>query len=161
MKKYDKESFEYGMKDKEQDAIKLVMNSAYGGLGSEKGPLPNHPLAAIVTYMARCSAQKMAKYYEDEYGASVVYGDSVMPDTPVLCRLAGRVVYRTIDELGDGVWEESEHGEGKEECAPVQGLEVWTSRDSSRVRQAAEARADAHGHRRRDDGPLAALSRGR
>jgi DNA polymerase elongation subunit (family B) len=76
MKKYDKESFEYGMKDKEQDAIKLVMNSAYGGLGSEKGPLPNHPLAAIVTYMARCSAQKMAKYYEDTYGASVVYGDT-------------------------------------------------------------------------------------
>src|ERR1019366_8408606 len=34
MKKYPKGSFEYDMVDKEQDAIKLVMNSAYGGLGS-------------------------------------------------------------------------------------------------------------------------------
>lgn len=123
MKGLSKGSFEYDMKDKEQDAIKLIMNSAYGGLGSEKGPLPLHQAAAVITYQARCSAQKMAAYYEAEYEAQVIYGDSVTPDTPVLCRVEGVVSYRTIDEVGDGRWVSRS---GKAECAPLPGLEVWS-----------------------------------
>jgi hypothetical protein len=139
MKKFPKESFEYAMKDKKQDAIKLVMNSAYGGLGSETGPLKCHPLAAIVTYVARCSAQKMAKYYEDKYDATVVYGDSVTADTPILCRMdengKHNIVYRTIDELGDNKWYESDHGGDKEECFPIKGLEVWTDKGFTPIKR--------------------------
>jgi DNA polymerase elongation subunit (family B) len=132
-------SFEWNTVNLEQDAIKLVMNSAYGGLGSKTGQLRLHPGASVVTYVARCSAQKMAGYFESTYDAKIVYGDSVTPDTPVLCRLveAGkqRVVYRTVDQLAGGEWVPSDHGGDKEESPPLDGMEVWTERGFTRVRR--------------------------
>jgi DNA polymerase elongation subunit (family B) len=59
--------------------------------------------------------------------AKVIYGDSVTPDTPILCRVTtpeGQwVAYRTIDQLGTGEW--VPYG-AKEACPPLPGYEVWT-----------------------------------
>jgi hypothetical protein len=60
--------------------------------------------------------------------ASVIYGGSVTPDTPILCRVTSPegqwVAYRTIEELGTGEWAPCGHEEG--ERPPLPGYEVWT-----------------------------------
>ena len=134
MKKYEKGTFEYGMADEKQNAIKVVMNSAYGGLAAKNGNLALHQGGAVVTYMARCSAQKMAKYFEDNYDANVIYGDSVTADTPILCRFNGKYVsYIEIQNFDNSNWKKSEH-EDKEELV-YDGLEVWTDQGFSNVKK--------------------------
>jgi len=140
MKKYPEGSHQYKMADQDQNAIKLNMNSAYGGLGAKNGMLRCHPLAAIITYMARCAAQKMATYFEKTYGAKIVYGDSVAKDTPILVRTTSvdgikTVKYMPVCELGKGEWRKSNHGGDKLECAPLPTLEVWTEKGFTEVKK--------------------------
>lgn len=131
---YPKGSFQYNLNDKDQDAKKVCMNSAYGGLGADKGKLPNHRLAAIVTRMARKSAKMMANFFRTKYDATIVYGDSVTGDTPILCLINGKLGYRRIDDLGEE-WEDDPHDNGKEISIPSNRTKVWSEKGFTTIKK--------------------------
>jgi len=102
----------------------IVHNSMYGGFGVRRGFLPFMPVAMTTTMSGRKSLLKAVDILENRYKASVIYGDSVTPDTPILCRLNGKIFYRTIDNLPSN---EDWFSMLNKECRrPIEGLEVWS-----------------------------------
>ncbi len=83
-----------------QLAYKVSMNSVYGFTGAGKGILPCVPIASTTTCKGRMMIEETKTFVEAKYpGAKVRYGDSVMPDTPLLIRKDGWVRTCRIDEL--------------------------------------------------------------
>jgi DNA polymerase delta subunit 1 len=96
----------YHIYDSKQLAYKVSMNSVYGFTGASKGMLPCVAIASTVTSQGRTMIQMSKDYVETNFPGSVVrYGDSVMPDTPVLVRENGCISVKKIQDLGS-VWEE-------------------------------------------------------
>jgi DNA polymerase elongation subunit (family B) len=94
--------------DKRQLAMKVSANSMYGGFGVKRGYLPFMPGAMCTTARGRESIEKAAKYIQNNYGARLIYGDSVSGDTPILVQYEdGTVDIVRIDEIGE-VWEQYE-----------------------------------------------------
>jgi DNA polymerase elongation subunit (family B) len=105
------------------------MNSVYGFTGAQKGILPLVDIASSVTMKGRSMIQETKEYIEKNFpGAHVRYGDSVMPDTPVLVRRNGDVMTQTIESLGE-VWVDYpgflKDGTQKEQC-DMSDIEAWT-----------------------------------
>jgi len=92
----------------QQLAYKISMNSMYGFTGASKGMLPLVAIASTVTMRGRQMIEQTKNYVEANFpGAKVRYGDSVMPETPVLIRENGVVKMKSIDELSSpDCWEE-------------------------------------------------------
>lgn len=113
----------------QQLAYKISMNSIYGFTGASKGMLPLVAIASSVTMRGRQMIEETKNYVEENFpGAKVRYGDSVMPDAPVLVRRNGVVSVHTIASLGE-TWVEYpgflKDGTEKEQC-DVDTLEAWT-----------------------------------
>lgn len=81
MKKYPPGSVEYAAYDNKQNNIKLSMNGFYGVLGTNGMA---QPVAASVTALGRDTILKTIEIAEQEFGCTVVYGDtdSVMIQDP-------------------------------------------------------------------------------
>lgn len=62
--------------DKRQLAFKVSANSMYGGMGVKKGYLPFLPGAMSTTAQGRKSIDKASKALVNEYGATLIYGDT-------------------------------------------------------------------------------------
>lgn len=75
MKKLDKHSEEYGRLDKHQNAIKIILNSAYGAMGFPYFRLYTPEVADAITYFAR-EALLFAVKRAEEDGFGVLYGDT-------------------------------------------------------------------------------------
>jgi DNA polymerase elongation subunit (family B) len=123
-----------------QLAEKICCNAMYGLTGAKSGLLRCVAIACSTTAYGRQTLERTkALAVQHLQGTEIIYGDSVTPDTPVLCRVtdaAGcRIVYRAIDEVGDGAWVPSPHGGGKEECAPLPGHEVWSDTGFTAIRR--------------------------
>ncbi len=124
-----------------QLAYKISMNSVYGFTGATKGFLPLVDIASSVTAKGREMIQMTKDIIESEFpGSKVLYGDSVMPYTPVLIRdLIGTVKTTEISNLaGEGGWEEypgfAKEGTNKERYdEPGGGIEAWTHLGWQRV----------------------------
>ena len=68
---------EYDILNQRQLAIKIMMNSAYGFLGSSVGPIGHPELAAAVTAYGRDLIRGTASYIMNTYpGAVIVGGDT-------------------------------------------------------------------------------------
>lgn len=68
-----------------QLAVKTGLNSAYGGTGAQRGPIPHVAIAASITYLARVMINEVINYALREYGKLglfLVYGDT---DSCMLC----------------------------------------------------------------------------
>jgi len=131
----------------------IVHNSMYGGMGTRKGYLPFLYGATCTTAKGRQSIEKASKFLVENYGAKLIYGDSVTGDTPILVRYEDQTVdILRIDEIGE-VWKnydefksddvESNRRE-KEQTLPFVStgafrimniLKVWTGDCWSRVRR--------------------------
>ena len=107
----DRADFQHMVLDSEQKAIKVGMNSVYGSLGVKNGTITGlQEIAMSVTYCGRMYIYKTRDFCFD-YAATtpgwedieldVVYGDSVVEDTPLLVRYHNRVRTMRIDELHD------------------------------------------------------------
>ena len=112
-----------------QLAYKISMNSVYGFTGASKGMLPLLAIASTVTFRGRGMIEETKNYVEKNFpGAKVRYGDSVMPDTPVLVRKNGKVQIIQIQNLAKD-WSEYpgflKDGTDKEH-SDIQGIESWT-----------------------------------
>jgi len=83
-----------------QLALKVVCNSLYGFTGTWYGYLPEQRIASSVTETGRHLALVTKKMCEENYaGCKCVYGDSVLPDTPLLLRHGDVIQTVRIDEL--------------------------------------------------------------
>ncbi len=85
-----------------QLAVKVSMNSMYGFLAAPM--LCCKPIASTVTFWGRDMLEKTKKFVETNYPKSkVVYGDSVVGDTPLLLRDldTGKISIKTIESLSN------------------------------------------------------------
>jgi len=128
----------------------IVHNSMYGGYGVKKGYLPFMTGAMCVTAKGRQSIEKASKFLVENYGAKLIYGDSVTGDTPILVRYEDESIdILRIDEIGE-VWKpydefkkEDSNRVEKQQTLPfisdgvrfLNILEVWTGEKWSRVRR--------------------------
>lgn len=137
--------------DKRQLSYKVSCNSMYGGYGVRRGYLPFMTGAMCVTAKGRQSIEKAAKFLVENFGAKLIYGDSVSGDTPILVRYENQSVdILRIDEMGE-VWnpyevfkkQDSNRFE-KQQTLPFLSsgkkrimniIEVWTGECWSRVRR--------------------------
>ena len=133
--------FKKALLDAEQNAYKITANSLYGQLGSGTFKVRLQHLAASVTAYGRkqilFAQAAIQRFYGPEAhdprcsaeGAKVVYGDSVLGDTPLYCRFgAGTPFLSRIDELATHLgspWEQWRETKEAIETAPAK-LEVWT-----------------------------------
>lgn len=125
-KDFDKNSLMWNILEKRQLALKVSANSMFGFLGAGKmGKRSLIEGAMSITSIGRELIGKVNKEVEEKYGCKVVYGDSVTPDTPILCRLKDKIFYRTIEELPSNEKWVLYHGD-KEQRKPVDDLEVWS-----------------------------------
>ena len=134
MKKTPEESVKYAVLDGYQLALKVCANSVYGFTGASSGFLPEKRIASAVTRAGRGmtnQAKFKCEYHYREHGLKVVYGDSVIGNTPLLLRINGDIVVRRIESLAD-VWG-NYHG-GKE-SAELTNIETWTESGWTRVQR--------------------------
>lgn len=113
----------------QQLAYKISMNSIYGFTGASKGMLPCLAIAGTVTMRGRQMIEETKNYVEENFpGAKVRYGDSVMPETPVIVRKNGRIQIVKIENLA-GDWVNyprfMKNGTNKEQCE-MNNIEAWT-----------------------------------
>jgi DNA polymerase delta subunit 1 len=113
----------------QQLAYKISMNSMYGFTGASKGMLPLVAIASTVTMRGRQMIEETKNYVEANFpGAKVRYGDSVMPETPVLVKIDGVCHPVKIENLAK-TWESYpgfiKDGMDKE-SSEVSGIEAWT-----------------------------------
>jgi DNA polymerase elongation subunit (family B) len=123
----------YDVLDQRQLALKVSCNSGYGITGTQKGYLPFMPVAMTTTYMGRKAIEKAAESIQKDHQGQLIYGDSVTPDTPILCLLDGLMTYKTIETISNGHWA-LYHGD-KEVSSPIQGLQVWTEKGFTNIKK--------------------------
>lgn len=114
-----------------QLAIKTSMNSIYGVFGSNVGYICMKPLAATVTYIGRsmiAHSKKCAETFyngvDDGIKATVIYGDSVTGDMPIMINDRNKFVYpRRIDSFNQSEW--YKYGQNKEQ-ASVPNVSIYS-----------------------------------
>lgn len=107
-----------------QLAYKVVANSIYGQMGSKTSPIRKICVAACTTAVGRRQLLFAKSTVESEFGADVVYGDSVAKYTPVLVRIHGNVNLIRVDQL-DAYGSQWVSRDEKEYCE-LNGVESWT-----------------------------------
>ena len=122
----------------QQLAYKISMNSIYGFTGASKGMLPLVAIASTVTLRGRQMIEETKNYVEANFpGAKVRYGDSVMPETPVLVKINGVFGPVKIENLAK-TWESYpgflKDGTDKE-SSEVSGVEAWTHNGWKRIKR--------------------------
>ena len=106
----------------------IVHNSFFGFLGvREGGKMPCMEAAMSITAKGRELIGQVADYLYDKYEAKIVYGDSVVYNTPILCRQNDLIGYLTIDQMGND-WQV--YGDKE---ASVCGYEAWTEKGWTKV----------------------------
>jgi DNA polymerase elongation subunit (family B) len=132
--KYKKGSIDWLVLEERQLALKISANSMFGFTGAGKqGKRPIIEVAMSITAIGRELIGFVNKYVEEEYGADVVYGDSVTRDTPILARLGDLTYYTSIDHLP--VMGEKMISSDKEYFTPAIGLEVWSDKGFTPVKE--------------------------
>lgn len=126
----DKNSLEWNVLEQTQLSIKISCNSFYGACSSGFSKLSLKIIGKCITAKARESTRKMNAYLESK-GHSIVYGDSVTGDTPVLIRRGGWERYVAIEEIVND-WSDPKNREDKQYVVP-EGLDVWSDQGYTRV----------------------------
>jgi DNA polymerase elongation subunit (family B) len=106
-----------------QLAYKVVANSIYGQTGSRTSPIRKVEVAACTTAIGRAKLIEAKTIVESEFGATVIYGDSVTSYTPVMIKKDDQIQIVNIEELGTK-WNKCLDSE-KEYCE-LQNTYSWT-----------------------------------
>lgn len=135
----DKNSVEWIVLEQRQLSIKISANSLYGMLGAQNGgKLALPEAAASITAKSRESI-KLVNSSLREQGHSIVYGDSVTGDTPILCRAIypngeSKIFYRPISKIHDDNQEWINGNDGKEYMIKPKELEVWSDKGFTKIK---------------------------
>lgn len=131
--------------DSEQLANKIIMNSLYGMLGSPTATVPCVDIAKTITGLGRENLLAAKDYVEAKYceitgereNCKVIYGDSVMPDTPLLVKVDGNVQIVNAEQIGDqygiGCWRTMDNVSEKEYMEMPNDMYAWSSSGWTRV----------------------------
>lgn len=79
-----------------QLGLKISANSVYGFLGFQRNKLSMVEGGMVVTYCGRELIRAASRFFEEKFGATTVYGDSVMGYTPIYTDYYG---WTTIENL--------------------------------------------------------------
>lgn len=108
-----------------QLAYKVVANSVYGQCGSKTSPIRRLEVAACTTALGRDRIQFASGIVVNEFGAEVIYGDSVASYTPILIERNGVTTIMGVEELGNlGEWQKCADSD-KEYCE-LANVKSWT-----------------------------------
>ncbi len=118
--------------NKRQLSYKISCNSMYGSFGVKRGYLPFMPGAICTTFIGRKNLDTVSKVIPEKFGAQVVYGDSVTADTPILCRINGKIFYKTIDNIPHTGW--IKYKNDKEEGI-TNDIEVWSDKGFTKIKK--------------------------
>ena len=126
-----------------QLAIKVSMNSIYGFTGATVGALPCLEISQSVTGCGRLMIEQTQHHAKEMFQCEIVYGDSVVSDTPVLIRVDTTVKTLTIKELfsmfNKKPYPQFKAGEpghfNKEQSVPSGIVEVWTASGWSQLKR--------------------------
>ena len=136
-------SFEQAVLDALQLAYKVTANSLYGQIGARTSQIYWKDIAACTTATGRERIMMAKSFVEKEYGGEVIYGDSVMPYTPVLVRnrITGAIGAQTIESLSEAnSWQsydifKASDGKSRREKEQADAWEwdAWTDRGWSPI----------------------------
>lgn len=119
--------------DKRQNAIKVLMNSAYGLISRGEGGTPLSAGGATVTYIGR-REQKNCEEFFKEKGGKTIYGDSVTGDTPILIKINGKIEFITIEVLYSvNKLQEKLSLDNKKYKIP-ENIEVWSDNGFTKIK---------------------------
>ncbi len=137
--KNEPDPFRKAVLNGKQLAQKVTMNSMYGftGVGAS-GMLPLKAIASSVTATGRTLIDKTAEMAEEKYGATLVYGDSVTGDTPVLVRDNGIPKIINIQDIVDF----GSDSEEKQHKIPSGYIECWTETGWTQVQNVMRHKTD-------------------
>ena len=124
--------FECDVFDALQVAYKVTANSLYGQIGARTSPIYLKDIAACTTSTGREMIMIAKKFVEDNYNADVIYGDSVMPYTPITYKIDNQLFINTFEKI-EGKWTEYNNFKPddtdrfeKEQINPL-NMKVWTN----------------------------------
>ncbi len=126
-----------------QLAYKITMNSLYGIMGCNFGPLSCQAISATITAVGREMIHKTKDFVENKYNSKVVYGDSCVKDTPITFKQNGMVKCDTIhsiwnkfglDILPDNIFKKYDNSLTPKERKMVADVEVWSNTGWTKVK---------------------------
>ena len=126
-----------------QLAIKVSMNSIYGFTGATVGVLPCLEISQSVTGCGRQMIEQTSNLAKTQFGCEVIYGDSVLGDTPVLVKIRGVDSLKEIQNLFIET-EKTEYPQfklyqsglsDKEQYIPTTNINIWTSNGWSNLKR--------------------------
>lgn len=133
-------NFEKDVFDALQLAYKITANSLYGQIGARTSPIYLKDIAACTTATGREMIMLAKEFVETKYDAEVIYGDSVMPYTPITYKTPDQLYVKTFEEL-EGQWTSYEKFKesdtdryNKEQFQPVD-TQVWTHRGWAKIKR--------------------------
>ena len=137
---YTKGSFEWNVKEGLQLAYKVTANSLYGQVGANTSAISFKEIAACTTACGRGLIYYSKDFFEKNYaGCSVIYGDSVTGDTPILVKDTDNMIdIITIEMLHQDAWQPYINYKPKEKGLTnkeqsVTSYTVWTDEGWSEI----------------------------
>lgn len=122
--KHPKGSDQWLFYEELQVAFKLSMNSLYGFTSAHQ--IPDIRITESVTAWGRFVLMQSKELVEREFpGSEVIYGDSVVADTPILILVDELIRYVTIEELWS-YFECCEEESEKEYAYPRENVLTWS-----------------------------------
>jgi len=126
-----------------QLAYKVVANSVYGQCGSRTSPIRKMEVAACTTAAGRDRIYFAKEIVVSEFGAEVIYGDSVANYTPLILKINNIQTIMSIEELGTlGTWLQC-NDRDKEYCE-LKNVESWTDEGWTPVERVIRHKLAAH-----------------
>jgi DNA polymerase elongation subunit (family B) len=133
--------FEKDMFDLLQCAYKLTANSLYGQIGAKTSPIYLKEIAACTTATGREMIMIAKDYVEKNYDADVIYGDSVMPYTPITYKINNIVNISTFENI-DANWIDYREFKSndinryyKEQYIPSNDMKIWTNKGWMKIKR--------------------------
>lgn len=133
-------NFEQDVFDALQLAYKITANSLYGQIGARTSPIYLKEIAACTTATGREMIMVAKEFVETKYDAEVIYGDSVMPYTPITYKIDDNINVSTFEKL-EGEWFEYNNFKPndtdrfeKEQFIP-DNMQVWTHKGWSKIKR--------------------------
>lgn len=134
-------NFEKDVFDALQLAYKVTANSLYGQIGARTSPIYLKDIAACTTSTGREMIMLAKDFVETKYNAEVIYGDSVMPYTPITYKTGDGQIHVTTFANLDGHWSQYNNFKStdntlceKEQYQPINS-HIWTHNGWSKIRR--------------------------
>ena len=125
----NEDSLEWNILEQNQLAIKVICNSFYGSCSSSFSVLRHPYIGSSITAKARESTKKMNAYIVSK-GHKIIYGDSVIGETPILISRNGEEKYVEIQSL----FKYEDSGNNKHYKVPRQRTKVWSDQGFTEIK---------------------------